>query len=55
MTYSVPDTLVSNIENCLYKDILLIIIVIIILIVAYFLAQQLPITGINDVRITNIY
>src|SRR5699024_10461761 len=33
-----------------YKDILLIIIVIIILIVAYFLAQQLPITGINDVR-----
>lgn len=38
-----------------YKDILLIIIVIIILIVAYFLAQQLPITGINDVRITNIY
>ncbi|MGY3481273.1 MULTISPECIES: energy-coupling factor transporter transmembrane component T family protein [Staphylococcus] len=38
-----------------YKDVLLIIVFSIILIVAYFLALHLPITGINDVRIKNIY
>ena len=38
-----------------YKDFLLIIVFIIILVVAYFLALHLPITGINDVRIKNIY
>lgn len=38
-----------------YKDLLLIIVVSSILILSYLLAQYLPITGINDVRISNIY
>lgn len=38
-----------------YKDILFVVIVGIILISAYFLAQYLPITGIEDVRINRIY
>lgn len=38
-----------------YKDLLLIVVVSSILIVAYFLAQYIPITGINDVRISSIY
>ncbi|MDN6720703.1 MAG: energy-coupling factor transporter transmembrane protein EcfT, partial [Staphylococcus equorum] len=38
-----------------YKDLLLIVVVSSILIVAYFLAQYVPITGINDVRISSIY
>ncbi|NWK84463.1 energy-coupling factor transporter transmembrane protein EcfT [Staphylococcus sp. GSSP0090] len=38
-----------------YKDILLIIVIGLILISAYYLAQYFPITGIDDVRITNIY
>lgn len=38
-----------------YKDILFIISIIIIAICAYFLSTLLPITGIQDIRITNIY
>ncbi|WP_436861359.1 energy-coupling factor transporter transmembrane component T family protein [Staphylococcus caeli] len=38
-----------------YKDILFVVVVGIILISAYFLAQYLPITGIEDVRINRIY
>ncbi|WP_436853568.1 energy-coupling factor transporter transmembrane component T family protein [Staphylococcus caeli] len=38
-----------------YKDILFVVVVGIILISAYYLAQYLPITGIEDVRINRIY
>ena len=38
-----------------YKDILFVIIIILIAVCAYFLSVLLPITGIQDIRITNIY